>query len=56
MVKFYEAFEDYKIVTTMSAQLTWSHLIELILIKDSLKKEFYVTMSNNERWSVQTLR
>lgn len=56
MIKFYEAFGDYKIVTTMSAQLTWSHLVELISIEDSLKREFYATMSSNERWSVRTLR
>lgn len=56
MIKFYEAFGDYKIVTTMSAQLTWSHLVELISIEDSLKREFYATISSNERWSVRTLR
>ncbi|WP_297424068.1 DUF1016 N-terminal domain-containing protein [Clostridium sp.] len=52
MIKFYEAFGDYNIVTTMSAQLTWSHFVELISIEDNLKREFYATMSSNERWSV----
>lgn len=56
MVKFYEAFGDYEIVTTMSAQLTWSHFVELIPIEDNLKREFYATMCSNERWSVRTLR
>lgn len=56
MVKFYEAFTDFEIVTTLSAQLTWSHFVELISIEDSLKREFYATLSNSERWSVRTLR
>lgn len=56
MVKFFEAFGDYEIVTTMSAQLTWSHFVELISIEDNLKREFYATMCSNERWSVRTLR
>ena len=56
MVKFYEAFVDYEIVTTLSAQLTWSHFVELIAIEDSLKREFYATLCGSERWSVRTLR
>ncbi|KOA19524.1 hypothetical protein CLHOM_21350 [Clostridium homopropionicum DSM 5847] len=56
MVKFYEAFTDYEIVTTLSAQLTWSHLVELISIEDRLKREFYATLCSSERWSVRILR
>lgn len=56
MVKFYEAFTDYEIVTTLSALLTWSHFVELISIEDNLKREFYATLSSSERWSVRTLR
>lgn len=56
MVKFYEAFADYKIVSTLSALLTWSHFVELISIEDSLKREFYATLCSSERWSVRTLR
>lgn len=56
MVKFYEAFADFKIVTTMSAQLTWSHFVELISIEDNLKREFYATLCSSERWSVRALR
>lgn len=56
MVKFYEAFTDYEIVTTLSAQLTWSHFVELISIEDRLKREFYATLCSSQRWSVRTLR
>lgn len=56
MVSFYEAFNDFEIVHTLSAQLTWSHIKELITIEENLKREFYSTMCNAERWSVRTLR
>ena len=56
IIKFYESFIDYKIVTTVSAQLTWSHFVELISIEDELKREFYASMCSSERWSVRTLR
>lgn len=56
MVKFYENFNDKSIVATVSQQLTWSHFRELIVIDDSLKRDFYVTLCGNERWSVRTLR
>lgn len=56
MIAFYEIFSDFQIVHTLSAQLTWSHIKELISIEDDLKREFYATMCNTERWSVRTLR
>jgi len=56
MIKFYESFMDCEIVTTVSAQLTWSHFVELISIEDDLKREFYATICSSERWSVRTLR
>jgi len=56
MVRFFEAFEDHQKVTTLSTQLTWSHLVEIISIEDRLKREFYVAMCSSERWSVRTLR
>ena len=40
---------------TLSAKLSWSHLLKLITIDDSLKREFYINMCINERWSVRTL-
>ena len=40
----------------MSQQLTWSHFIEILPIKDKMKREFYAAMCKNENWSVRTLR
>lgn len=56
MVRFAEAFPDVEIVSTLSRQLAWSHFLEIIYIKDNLKRDFYAEMCRLERWSVRTLR
>lgn len=56
MLKFYKYFKDIAILPTVSAKLSWSHLVELLQIEDKLKRDFYVTMCINENWSVRTLR
>lgn len=56
MINFYQEFPDYEKVATLSQQLTWSHFIEILPIKDKMKREFYAAMCKNENWSVRTLR
>jgi len=56
MVRFAEVFPDQRIAQTLSAQLSWSHFVELIPIEDRLKRDFYAEMCRAERWSVRTLR
>lgn len=55
-IKFSELYPDTKIVQTLSAQLSWSHIYSLIYIKEEIKREFYTQMSVHERWSVRTLQ
>ena len=55
-IRFYELYQDIKIVQTLSAQLSWSHIYSLIYIKDELKRDFYIQMCEYERWSVRTLQ
>lgn len=55
MVDFFNKYADEAIVATLSQQLSWSHIVELVKIKDDLKRDFYMTMSMNERWSVRQL-
>ncbi len=55
-VKFNELYSDEKIVQTLSAQLSWSHIYTIIGIKDEIKREFYIQMCKHERWSVRTLQ
>jgi len=56
MVRFAEVFPDEQITQTLSAQLSWSHFVELIPLEDPLKRDFYTEMCRAERWSVRTLR
>ncbi len=56
MIKFAEVFPDEKIVSTLSAQLSWSHFVEIIPLKDELQRDFYAEMCRIEQWSVRTLR
>ncbi len=56
MIRFAEVFPDRNIVTALSAQLGWSHFVEIIPLDDPLKRDFYAEMCRVERWSVRTLR
>ena len=56
MVKFSEIFADKQIVATLSQQLSWSHFVEILALKKSLKRDFYAEMCRIEKWSVRTLR
>jgi len=56
MIKFSGIFQDSSIVATLSQQLSWSHFIELLKIEDTMKREFYITMCINEKWSVRSFK
>lgn len=56
MVKFYESFQDEKIVATLSQQLSWSHFRELLPLEKPFQRDFYAEICRVERWSVRTLR
>jgi predicted nuclease of restriction endonuclease-like (RecB) superfamily len=56
MMQFAEAFPDEEIVATLSRQLSWSHVKELLPLTRSFQREFYAEMSRIEGWSVRTLR
>ncbi|MBI1904694.1 MAG: DUF1016 domain-containing protein [Rhodocyclales bacterium] len=56
MIKFAEAFPDEGIVATLSQQLSWSHFVEILPLKQPLEREYYAELCRVERWSVRTLR
>lgn len=56
MMQFADVMPDYKIVSTLSTQLSWSHFKEVLPLSDELQREFYLTMAAEESWSVRTLR
>jgi len=56
MVRFAEWMTDEHILATLSQELSWSHFIELLPIKDPLARDFYAELCRIERWDVRTLR
>lgn len=56
MVQFAEAFPDAAIVSPLATQLSWSHFIEILALKQPLEREYYAELCRVERWSVRTLR
>jgi len=56
MLQFADDFNDIDIVVTLSRQLSWSHFLILIPIKNNAAKYYYAETSNKENWSVRTLR
>lgn len=56
MLRLAEVFPEREIVTALSAKLGWSHFVEIIPIKDQLKRDFYAEMCRVERWSIRKLR
>ncbi len=56
MIQFAEIFSDMEIVVTLSRQLSWSHFVAILPLKDDLQRDFYAEMCRLEQWSVRTLR
>lgn len=55
MVQFSVRFPEREIVASLMRQLTWSHFLQLIPIKDPMKRDFYAEMCRMEKWDVETL-
>jgi hypothetical protein len=56
MMQFAEVFPDEQIVVLLIRQLSWTHLLVLIPIKDPLKRDFYIEMCKLEKWSSRQLQ
>ena len=56
MMQFATLFPDEQIVAQFSRKLFWSHFIEVLSLKDSLQREFYITMAASGRWGRDRLR
>ena len=56
MTKFAKLYPDKQIVATLSQQLSWSHIIEIIPIDNENKRNFYIQMNITEKWGVRMLR
>ena len=56
MLRFSKVFNNFKIVHSLSAKLTWTHFKTIIYIDDKLKRDFYIGMIKLDRWSTRTLK
>lgn len=56
MMQFATVFPDPKIVASLMRQLSWTHFLQVIPIEDGIKRQFYLTMCADQRWSVRTLK
>lgn len=56
MVQFAQAFPDLEKVASLMRQLSWTHFLQLLPIKDDPARWFYARQSVAEHWSVRELR
>lgn len=50
MMQFAALFPDFQMVSQAATKLSWSHFIELLSLKEEVKRDFYLTMVINETW------
>ena len=55
MVKFAESFPDAAIVSTLSTQLSWSHMVTIVALKTPQARQYYASQAAQDGWSVREL-
>ena len=53
--RFRQFYLAYPIGATLSHQLTWSHMVELLKIDDPIERSFYEKQTQEENWNVREL-
>ena len=53
MVQFAQEFPEAEIVATLSRQLSWSHVVTLLPLKNPAARNFYTQQCAQEHWSVR---
>ncbi|MGP9632280.1 PDDEXK nuclease domain-containing protein [Halomonas sp. AOP43-A1-21] len=56
MIRFAETFPEEEKVSALRRQLSWTHIKSLIYLDDSLKRDFYIELSQLEGWSSRQLQ
>ncbi len=56
MMQFAEAFSDWEIVSTLSTQLSWSHVVELLPLPSQEARLFYAQKISESLWSIKETR
>ncbi len=55
MLKFAQVFPDGEILSTLSTELSWSHLVVIIALKTQRARQFYAMQAAQDSWSVREL-
>lgn len=55
LIRIRQFYQTYPNSATVSHQLSWSHIVELLKIEDSLERRFYEQQTVREHWSVREL-
>ncbi|CAN5403870.1 PDDEXK nuclease domain-containing protein [soil metagenome] len=53
--RFRQFYLAYPISATLSHQLSWSHVVELLKVEDPLERSFYEKQTQKEKWTVREL-
>ena len=56
MMQFAQVFDDEQIVVPLVRQLSWTHFLLLIPLKNPLQRDFYTQMCGIENWTKRTLQ
>ncbi len=56
MKQFYETYRNSEKLATLSRELTWSHNIQILSCKTDEEREFYLTLSVKNRYSLRELK
>jgi hypothetical protein len=56
MMQFAEQFPDLEIVSPLAAQLSWTHFVKLISIKNEKARLFYAREAAERHWGKRELR
>ena len=56
MMQFAEVFPDIEIVSPLATQLSWSHFIEVLKLKNEEARLFYLQQASESTWSKRELR
>lgn len=55
LIRIRQFYQAYPNSATLSHQLSWSHIVELLKINDPLERGFYEQHTGRERWPVREL-
>jgi predicted nuclease of restriction endonuclease-like (RecB) superfamily len=56
VIRFRQFYLTYPKGATLSHQLSWSHVVELLKVEDPLERSFYEQQAAREKWAVRELQ